>query len=284
MITTAELRAFIEIADKLNISAAAQHLGLAQPSLSKTLKNLEQKIGLALFIRHPRGLKLTRAGERLQQHSFELTQAWSQVHEFLKTEGEDVRGHIVIGAHPILAQRFLVPVVSSLLKKYPGLSIELDHDKSDVITSKLNNLMLDLAIVVNPMPHPDIIINKLAKDQVCFWRPKSLREQEINTQTPLFCSEQILQSKVLLRNLRKKSSYPSRIIHSTSYELIRKMCANGAGICILPESFANKEPRLVRLEQWPTHADNICLIYRKELKPILLVQVCIKAIKQSIKV
>ena len=64
-----QLQYFLGTAKTLNMSKAALELGVAQPALSRQIKDLENQIGRDLFIRHPRGLLLTEEGKQFQQDS-----------------------------------------------------------------------------------------------------------------------------------------------------------------------------------------------------------------------
>jgi DNA-binding transcriptional LysR family regulator len=66
------LRYFTVVAEELHVGHAAARLYISQPALSQQIRSLEQQVGLPLFVRHPRGLELTEAGEVLLTEAREL--------------------------------------------------------------------------------------------------------------------------------------------------------------------------------------------------------------------
>src|SRR5688500_618008 len=98
-----ELHYFIEVSNTLNVSRAAERLGISQPTLSLAIQRLENNIGAPLLIRTKSGVKLTHAGQKL------VTQARSLIHEWDKIRGDalkdeaEIRGRYTIGCHPSVA-------------------------------------------------------------------------------------------------------------------------------------------------------------------------------------
>src|SRR5688500_16984767 len=103
MPSPSELQYFIEVAGTLNVSRAAERLGISQPTLSLAIQRLENSFGAPLLIRTKSGVKLTHAGQRL------VTQARALVHEWEKIRGDalrdetEIRGRYIVGCHPSVA-------------------------------------------------------------------------------------------------------------------------------------------------------------------------------------
>ena len=70
-----EIRQFIAVVESKSINSASQRLNVSQPSVSKTLQNLEYELGVQLFERSIRGVNLTAEGEILYEHALKLYQA-----------------------------------------------------------------------------------------------------------------------------------------------------------------------------------------------------------------
>jgi DNA-binding transcriptional LysR family regulator len=122
--STRALQIFSAVARHQNVSAAAEELSLTHSALSQQLHKLEEQLGVQLLLRSSRGVSLTEAGrhyreqvdadlERLQAHMLET---------MARREGESP---LVIGAVPVLAERWLVPRLPGFLAQHPQVSLQL---------------------------------------------------------------------------------------------------------------------------------------------------------------
>src|SRR5687768_10800849 len=117
------VRAFIAVADALSVTKAAERLHISQPPLSRHIQQLEQEIGLTLFVRHRQGVTLTEAG----QHLLERARAWeTAAQEFQdaarlarESEGARVRVGIAWGLWDVVNR-----VRIEFAKTHPSVTIE----------------------------------------------------------------------------------------------------------------------------------------------------------------
>ncbi|MGN6606111.1 MAG: LysR family transcriptional regulator [Jatrophihabitans sp.] len=112
------LRVFLAVADTLHFGRAGERLRLAQPSISQQVARLERQLGLRLFVRTPRGVTLTVAGERLVQHVGPAVRALDQALETFAAAGGDQT--LRVGALSSLASSLVpsaVPDVSTLASR-----------------------------------------------------------------------------------------------------------------------------------------------------------------------
>lgn len=254
-----DLRYFQEIAYTLNLSRAAERLGIGQPALSLSLKRLEESLQVKLFLRRNRGLILTAAGQRLLRETNRLLSYWeSIVSETRKSETELIGQH-VLGCHPSVAIYSLKDVIKDLYTSSPGIEIQLTHDLSRVICERVISGNIDFGIVVNPVKHPDLVIYKLASDEVGFWEvPKGLKNV-------LIYNPNLIQSKVLLKKIEKKMTF-GQSITSDNLEVIATLAGSGTGIALLPGRVAKSTvPKLKRVKGYPVYLDEITFIYRVDL-------------------
>src|SRR4051812_8184466 len=98
-----DLTYFVEAATVLNLSRAAERLGISQPSLSLAIQRLEHAIGTELMLRSKKGVTLTQAGKLLLAHSRELLQKWESIKGRARASAQEVSGAYTIGAHVSVA-------------------------------------------------------------------------------------------------------------------------------------------------------------------------------------
>ena len=92
-----ELRYFLAVAQKGNITKAAESLYIAQPSLSKQMQNLEKEIGRPLFVRGSRTIVLTETGQLLKKRAEEMLELYEKTEAEIAAPPDEVRGEVRIG-------------------------------------------------------------------------------------------------------------------------------------------------------------------------------------------
>ena len=141
------LRYFLAVAQKRNITKAAQGLLISQPTLSKQLADLEDELGVQLFIRGHRQITLTDEGEYLQTRAREITQLAEQT--ALNIKGQEViSGTISIGAGESIAIERIMRVLSEIIKDYSDVKVRLISGNADEIETALQHGSIDFAVLM----------------------------------------------------------------------------------------------------------------------------------------
>jgi DNA-binding transcriptional LysR family regulator len=276
-----DLKYFCEAATTLNMSRAAERLGISQPSLSLAMQRIEESIGAKIFFRSKRGLALTQAGKQLLSHTNSLLDAWSQVKSQALASTQEIQGRYVIGCHTSVALYSLGGFLPKVLRDHPRLDIKLVHDLSRKITESVISSTVDIGIVVNPVKHPDLIITKLANDDVTLWRSESLRDRN-TSDLRLIVDPDLLQTQVVLKKSAKIGIRTDRTIETKSLEIAADLTAHGCGIGILPTRVAERATKpLEKIKQAPTFRDEICMVVRSESKNVAAVRYLMSSIKES---
>ena len=259
---------FAEAASSQNLSRAAERLGLTQPSLTLAIQRLESTIGTPLLIRSKRGVALTQAGKQLLAQARALTQQWQNVKTRALASTSEIRGSYVLGCHASVGRFTLGRFLPALLDKHPELELRLVHDLSRKIAEAVIRMEIDVGITVNPVRHPDLVIRKLAEDDVGLWTgPGARRSQDLRSgEGVLICDPDLLQSQLIIKALRAAGLKYRRILASSSLEVIAELAAEGAGMGILPSRVARGVGggRLRSVSKSPLVRDEICVLYRAE--------------------
>ena len=120
-----QIRIFQTIASEGSITAAARKLELTAPSVSKALKNLEQHIGLPLFLRSTRRIELTEAGRRLLARSSDAVQALQDAIESVRDDNATPSGLVRVTLSRFAYQLIFRPHLAEIAARYPQLQLEL---------------------------------------------------------------------------------------------------------------------------------------------------------------
>ena len=146
------LDAFSAIARELSLKRAAERLNLTQPAISRTLKELEDILGVTLMERSRAGVVLTAQGEVFLQFAEQSTAALQQGLQSVRGD-RAVPGRIRIGALPSVAAGLIVQSTQSFLKHHPDTVVEVVEGPHEALTGNLRSGALDL--VVGRLGRPD---------------------------------------------------------------------------------------------------------------------------------
>ncbi len=272
----ADLNYFSEVATTLNLSRAAERLGISQPSLTLAIQRLETSLGTRLLNRSPRGVTLTQAGKQLLNHTRSLLQAWEDVRVRALSSQSEIQGRYSLGIHVSVGLISLPHFLPGLLARHRKLEIKLVHDLSRKITEGVISSQIDIGIVVNPVKHPDLVMHKVCTDDVTFWtseKGKSTLEDPFSGQGHLICDPSMLQSRDMMKRIKKHGMTFARSLETNSHELAADLVGKGAGVGILPARVAaNSRYKLKRLPQVTAFQDEHFLIYRVENKNVRSIQ------------
>lgn len=277
-----ELTYFLEITNCLNMTNAAQRLGITQPALSHAIKRLEQSLGATLFIRQKQGMCLTPAGEILLKQVKPLLLQWQKTRDLAIAAHEDIHGRVTISCRSAAAYH-MSEFLKYVLKTHPYIEMSFNFQSGISTTEDVINGVVDIGIINNPLEHHDLIIHPFAKTEMAFW--VGAGDEAIQTllsgQAVILCEPNAPQPQQLLRELEKNNIPIGRVVFANSLEVIAQFAIDGCGIGILPSCFAMlmHAGKLEQVENAPTCANNVCMIYRYENKKVQAIQAIIQAMK-----
>lgn len=147
-----ELRYFWTVAEERNFSKAAKVLHITQPTLSRQIKEFEEKLGTPLFIREKRQLTLTEEGYFLKERAAEILTLTEQTErEFEEQRKGFLSGHFSIGCVEADNSDTMAMMLEELVSDYPQVTFNIVSGTSDDIRDKLEKGILDLAILLEPI-------------------------------------------------------------------------------------------------------------------------------------
>jgi DNA-binding transcriptional LysR family regulator len=124
----AAMATFVRVVDTNSFSAAARQLNLGQPAVSKTVAQLEDRLGVKLLLRSTRGLTITEAGQRYYDRARRAIDEADEAERSARGEGTGLTGVLRAAAPTTFARLHIVPQISNFLAKHPGLEIDLILD------------------------------------------------------------------------------------------------------------------------------------------------------------
>jgi DNA-binding transcriptional LysR family regulator len=159
-----DLRYFAAIAESGSMTAAAKSLHVSQPTLTVAMQNLEEQLKTQLFVRDRSGVKLTATGDELLEHAKQIFRLLEHAEQRVKgLESEDV-GTFTIGSNESLGAYYLPNFMARFLRDHPGIELLLSNESSAQVRESVIERRTHFGIVVNPHPHPDLVIVEMFHD------------------------------------------------------------------------------------------------------------------------
>lgn len=144
------LRYFVEVATRGNFTAAAEALGLTQPTLSKQIMDFEEKLGKKLFIRGRRRTVLTDAGESMLKSAREILELADRAIKNLENEDAEITGELYIAGGETRVMRIVAKVIKNVRNRYPGIKFHLFSGNAEAVSERLVKGLADFGVFVQP--------------------------------------------------------------------------------------------------------------------------------------
>ncbi|MCX4160033.1 MULTISPECIES: LysR family transcriptional regulator [Paraburkholderia] len=135
---------FLRVAELGSINKAAADLRLSQPALSRHIGQLEHQLRATLFTRTKGGVRLTEAGELLQERARPIIR---QLSSLVEQVGDRAAGQLSLGVAPSWRHLFTTKFIQRLVAQYPGVRLRIHEGVSHELREAMHAGMLDLAIV-----------------------------------------------------------------------------------------------------------------------------------------
>jgi len=169
-----QLRYFNALAETLNFHRAAERLHISQPPLTVAIRKLEEDLGVALFERDPRGVRLTTAGLAAVAPAREALAAAEKVREAVRQGAAGLRGRLSIGFIGSAIGELLPRIVSPFRHAYPEVELALEEMNSVEIVRAIAARRLDVGLVRLPvMDSAPVAIDVIETDELVAVLPAS---------------------------------------------------------------------------------------------------------------
>ena len=157
-------RTFLMVTETGSFIEAAMKLNITQSTVSARIKVLEDLLGRPLFERSKSGADLTAAGEQFRKHALALVRVWQRAQ--LELSLSDLhRDHLAVGATLGLWQGFLLKWVARLRATNPDIAVSAISSPSTILTQRLIEGTLDLAVMYRPIQPPGHVVEHLFDEE-----------------------------------------------------------------------------------------------------------------------
>jgi DNA-binding transcriptional LysR family regulator len=282
-----QLKAFLETAETGSLSAAARKLGLTQPTLSRQVAAIEQRMGVTLFERVGKAMALTPTGLDLLEHARAMGAAAEALSLAATGRSQAVGGVVSVSASDAVAAYLLPPLVQRLREQEPGIAIEV------ISSNALSDLLrreADIAIRHVKPEQPDLIARLIREATASFYASEDWvnthghpRSGEDAAHLPFVGSDRSGQFLAYLRAHGlplSEANFSCYCDHSVAHwALVRQ----GMGIGAMMDEIARDTPRMVRvLDDLPPVRFPIWLVTHRELRTSRRIRVVFEALAQGL--
>ena len=161
-----QLTYFVHVADSGSFTRAAALLDIAQPALSRQVRQLEVELRQTLLTRNGRGVALTEAGKRLLEHGRGILHQVERAREDLEEMRGAPVGHMAIGVPPTVGRILSAPLVAAFGRSFPKATLGIVEGLSTYVTEWLASGRIDIGLIYNPTPSPLIDTMPLVAEQM----------------------------------------------------------------------------------------------------------------------
>lgn len=244
-VTLRQFRYFVAVAESGSVASASRMLAIAQSALTKSLAELEDELGAALFVRSSRGMTLTPQGHRFLAGARKVL---GSVTDALRLQAEQaaeaLSGTLAIGVTSLVAGYYLAELLSRFRRLNPQVQVAVTEETPTFLEHLLINGEVDVAIMVSSgLGEPQALqVEVLTRSANRAWLPSNhpLAERDELTLADCAAHDQVvleadridaLMTAVWARHQLK----PRTLLRTSSLEAVRSLVGAGAGITVLPD-------------------------------------------------
>lgn len=242
-------RVFYVTAMEKNFSKAAKKLYITQPSVSHAIKQLEESLGIQLFVRTSKGVTLTQEGETLFRYISPALGLIDTAEQKISELKNLKSGHVSIGGSDSTCKHYLLPNIQTFQGLFPEIQIKLQHGSTPQILDKLVNGLIDIGIVHLPIDENQIKVTDYLSISSTFIvgkkyhelakKPVSLEEM---LKYPIISFSETSSSRRFLNQIfSRKGLEVKPDIEVGSVELLIECAKIGMGIAFVTKELVLKE-------------------------------------------
>lgn len=248
------LRYFLKVAEMNSLTRAAEALHVAQPALSHHMRNLEAEIGTALFVRGPRGVRLTDAGTRLAEEARSLLTGLREMVERVKDDAREPEGEVTIGIGQTVGSLIMVPLFEAAAERLPRVRIQVRELISGLLPDLIRTGAVDFGLAYNLTTGNGIDVTTVFTENMCLVGQRKLARRWLGTTRaadlpferlaglPLYMSRRThILREAIERTARAKGMRLTIRGEIDSLYIMKELAVSGVGFSVLSAANVHRE-------------------------------------------
>ncbi|MCE0506465.1 MULTISPECIES: hydrogen peroxide-inducible genes activator [unclassified Roseivivax] len=252
-LTLRQLRYVDALARHGHFGRAAEASAVSQPALSVQIKELEAALGMKLFERGARAVRLTGFGEEFVTRARDILRAVDELGDMARAAGSGLSGRLRLGVIPTIAPYLLPRLIPELGRAFPALDLQIRETLTRRLITELKEGRLDAAIVALPVSEPGLEEMALFDEDFVLIRP------EAEADLPVPDGEALARMRLLLLEeghcFRDQAlsfcdmtpNLPREGLEGSSLATLVQMVGAGIGVTLIPEMAVPVETRSARV-------------------------------------
>jgi DNA-binding transcriptional LysR family regulator len=238
-----QVEAFLTVAERRSVSAASAALYVTQPALTTRIKKLERELGVELFTRTPRGMRLTAEGRAFRPHAQRALQELAEGRELLRELREGRVGELLVGAAPAISTYVLPLVLRRFQAEFPNVHLIVRTGHSEEVLELVLREQVQIGLV-RELPHPAVESVPLYEDEIVlvvhpghrFAEPPagSIVVHELGEERLILFDRTSSYFVLTSSFFREAGVVPRGVMELDNVDATKKMVEHGLGIAFLP--------------------------------------------------
>lgn len=290
--TLTQLKYMIAVAEAGNFTLAAEKSFVTQPTLSMQIQKLEEELGVQIFNRAKKPIRLTKVGSEILIQARKIISESKRMEDVVAQEKGFIGGDFTLGIIPTVMPTLLPMFLNTFLKSYPKVNLKIEELTTENIIKKLEEGKIDAGICATPLKQEKIIERPLYYEPFVAYVPGNHRlakssqinvEDLENEDILLLQDGHCFKNQVLSMCSLAKIGMNGRLnLKSGSFETLVNLANEGLGMTLVPYLNANnlseKNAQNIIHFPAPPPAREISIIYHKSQLKLQIIE----ALKESI--
>ena len=253
------LAIFSTVAVTGSLTASARKLHVSQPALSRELKAFESRLGVTLFERHAKGMRLTQAGEELNRYAVRLFELERTAEAAMREIAGAQRGRLTLGASNTIGTYVLPAVLATYRRQHPSMQISLFVGNTEQVSQGVDDMRFMLGFIEGPLHlrglrstvfQHDEIVPVAAADQPLLKR-RALKAGDLSGEPLLMREHGSGTRELITAALERQHIVQGDIMEFGNAEALKRAAVHGGGIAWLPRICMLAELRTGQLRELP---------------------------------
>ncbi|MGE4264378.1 MAG: LysR family transcriptional regulator [Desulfovibrio sp.] len=283
-----QLRTFAAVARAGHLTRAAEGLHVSQPAVSAHIKALEEVLGVVLFTRSAKGMRLTREGQALLPQAERMLALAAEMERNARGLRQELSGELRVGLHTDAEFLRGLPLLDVLRQRHPKLEVHLRQSMSGAILDDVREGRLDCGFVYgNVPPEGDLAGFRICATELCVVGPPAWKErlaglgwEALKAEPWIWFTESCPYRPILARRL---GGAPERVVAVTDYEgTLKALVSSGAGLSLMRRDEARRHEASGEVCLWGGSGEplEVFLLYRRDRDADPAIRAVLAALRQ----